>query len=109
DAGVIVQNVDPAIGHRRLIDQPLDIRILGDVEGATLRPPAGVADASRGLLGALGDEVCGDHDGAFAAHDLRPAATDAGARGGDDGDAILEDHGFLPRLSWALPCAAAAI
>jgi hypothetical protein len=110
---VVVQDVDAAVRLGRLLDQALDLHILGDIELARFGAPAGIADAARGILGAFGDEVGRNDDRALASHDLGAAASDAGAGCGDDGDAILEDHVFLPRpfsmLSGVRSCAAAAI
>ena len=91
-AGMIVEDVDPALGVDEIEEVLLQRLVVGDVEDQRPRLAARGADLLDRLVGALGIAV--DHgDGrAFARDDHSRRPADARAGSGHDRRPVLEDH-----------------
>ena len=95
DAGIAHQDVDPAESRDCLGHAGLDLRLIGHVHGDADRA-AGAAELGRRGIGALLVEIGNDDLGALARICPGDLLADAARGTGDNGNLVLEAHGFLP-------------
>jgi hypothetical protein len=91
-AGVVVDNVDPAVRGAGRADHRLDAAFVGDVALDEAAFAARVADQLLGLPARLGRQFRHDDTGALGGEAQRGRAADARSGPGDDGDLSIQPH-----------------
>ena len=95
DAGVVHENVEPAIEIHDALDEFGPARLLGHVLAAECRLAAGGFDQLHRLAAAFGIDIGDEDDGAFGRQLDGASASDAAGGAGDKGHAPCEcahDH-----------------
>ena len=102
DRGVVDRAIEPAEARNRLLDQGLDLVLLGDIAEDHFGGSAGGADCLCGFGRCRSIDVRDHHTGAIGGEHPRSRRTHAHPRTGDNRDFAVQPavctHGFAPCL-----------